>query len=232
MEYGVDYGAPGLLGAPVFSPLAGTVVGYQTQSGWAPGRLLISTSQGLLGIGHIVSGLVPGQVITAGSQVGTVGDSSVYGGTPESNAHVEVMLSPSGVNSFAAFTAGGVAQVAQDTSLAAAALGGQTAPGSGQALIIPGTPGASGNPSDCQSITDLLASNAHGSSIPVVGGVIGAVTGTALAPVALVEWAAQPCKRWSFVAYAGAAVVLGLGVWLLFRRQAEAAAGAVARAVA
>ena len=65
MEYGVDYGASGLLGAPVYAPLSGTVVGYQTQQGWAPGRLLISTAQGLLGIGHIVSGLVPGQVINA-----------------------------------------------------------------------------------------------------------------------------------------------------------------------
>src|ERR1700752_2752696 len=88
MEYGVDYGASGLLGAPVYAPLSGTVVGYQTQQGWAPGRLLISTSQGLRGIGHTLSNLVPGQVITAGQQVGTIGDSSVYGGTPESNAHV------------------------------------------------------------------------------------------------------------------------------------------------
>lgn len=236
MEYGVDYGASGLLGAPVYSPLSGTVVGYETQSGWAPGRLLISTAQGLLGIGHIASGLLPGQAVTAGQQVGTIGDSSVYGGTPESNAHVEVMLSPSGGTSFADFTAAGqgaaaqATRVGQDTSLAAAALGGLTAPGSGPAITVTDTTGSSSGPAnpDCQSIGELIASNAHGSSIPVVGGVIGAITGTALAPVAIVEWAAQPCKRWTLLAYLGIGAGLGLGIWLLFRRQAEAAAGRVA----
>lgn len=225
MEYGVDYGAPGLLGAPVFAPLSGTVVGYQTQQGWAPGRLLISTAQGLLGIGHIVSGLVPGQTVTAGQQVGTIGDSSVYGGTPESNAHVEVMLSPSGQDTFAGFTGGGAVTVAQDEALAAATLGGQTAPGSGPPIVLTST--SSAQSSDCLGLGDMIASNAHGSSIPVVGGIIGGITGTALAPVSIVEWAIQPCKRWSFLAYAGVAVGLGLGFWLLFRRQAEQVGGAV-----
>ncbi len=233
MEYGVDYGAPGLLHAPVFSPLSGTVVGYSTQQGWNPGRLLISTSQGLLGIGHIVSGLVPGQIITAGQQVGTIGDSSAYGGTPESTAHVEVMLSPSGINTYRGFTGGGAATVAQDTSLAAYALGGQTAPGSGPAIVTTSTAsGGSGANSNCLGLGDVLASNAHGSSIPIVGGLIGGISGTALAPVSLVEWAIQPCKRWSFAAYVGAAVVVGLGIYLVFRKQANEAISSIGKAAA
>lgn len=69
----------------------------------------------------------------------------------------------------------------------------------------------------CQSLTDILASNAHGSSIPVVGGVIGAVTGTALAPVAIIEWAAQPCVRWKVVLFGGAAVVGVIAVFMLLK---------------
>lgn len=126
-EYGVDYGAPGLLGAPVFSPVAGRVIGYTPSSGgspgWDPGRLLIQAVDGtVVGIGHITSSLAPGTMLMAGQQVGTIGNSSFYSGTPESNAHVEVMSG----TSTSTFKSGGQAKVLADEALAALALGGQS----------------------------------------------------------------------------------------------------------
>jgi hypothetical protein len=110
-------------------------------------------------------------------------------------------------------------------------LGGQTAPGTGPAIVTTSSSSSAANP-NCRGLTEVLSGNAAGSSLPVVGGVVGAVTGTAMAPVSLVEWAAQPCKRWSFVTYLGIAAALGLGAYLLFRRQVNDAVGAVTGAAA
>lgn len=129
MEYGADVGASGLLGAPVVSPLAGRILGYFKGQGWSPGRLLIDTPQGVFGLGHIdpMTGLTVGQSIAAGQQVGTIGDSSAYGGTPQSNAHIEAMFAP-GVHTaaaatYGAFTGGGQPQASTDAALGLAALG-------------------------------------------------------------------------------------------------------------
>lgn len=130
MEYGADVGAPGLLNAPVQTPLAGRILGYLTGQGWAPGRLLIDTPQGVLGLGHInpAAGLAPGTVVAAGQVVGAIGDSSAYGGTAQSNAHIEAMFAP-GVHTIAgatygAFTGGGQPLAATDAALGLSALGG------------------------------------------------------------------------------------------------------------
>ncbi len=232
-EYGVDYGAPGLLGAPVVSPVAGTVLGYQPSSGgspgWDPGRLLIQAVDGtIVGIGHITSTLRPGTMLQAGQSVGTVGNSSFYGGTAESNAHIEVMSG----TSTSTFKSGGQAKVLADEVLATAALGGGSvgsALGSvGQTTSTQGAVSTGG----CQSLTSFIDSNAHGSSIPVVGGVVGAITGTALFPVAVVEWSTQPCVRWTAGFWLLAFGLGGLGFYLLFRKQADAAIGQVGKAAA
>ncbi len=228
-EYGVDYGAPGLLGAPVVSPVAGTVLGYQPSSGgspgWDPGRLLIQAVDGtIVGIGHITSTLKPGTVLQAGQSVGSVGDSSFYGGTAESNAHIEVMSG----TSTSTFKSGGQAKVLVDQALAAAALGGGPVPTS--ATLISAT--SSDSSGGCKTLTEYIDSNAHGSSIPVVGGVIGAVTGTALFPVALVEWAGQPCTRAKAGFWALAFLLGGVGFYFLFRKQADAAVSSVAKVAA
>jgi hypothetical protein len=107
-------------------------------------------------------------------------------------------------------------------------IAGQT--GTTATLASSTTPAASGG--GCQSLTSFIESNAHGSSIPVVGGVIGAVTGTALFPVALVEWGTQPCVRWTAGFWLMALGMGGVGFYLFFRKQADAAIGSVAKAAA
>lgn len=113
-------------------------------------------------------------------------------------------------------------------SATAATGAGQTLPGSDTAgTIVSVVPNA--GPVGCQSLTALLESNAHGSSIPVIGGFLGAITGTALAPVAFVEWVTQPCKVWKGALFVGALAAGGVGLYLLFRREVDGAVSDVAK---
>lgn len=196
MEYGADYGAPGLLGAPVVAPLSGRILAYLTGQGWTPGRLLIDTPGGVLGVGHInpAAGLAPGQVVTAGQVIGSVGDSSAYGGTAQSNAHIETMFAP-GVHSipaatYSAFTGGGQAQADADIALARAAL--TPTPGTnaavqadflclgGWGLLCDKPPGwvpqPGQAPSDIGNIAGTAAGAAAAASAGIAAGVIGGVT--------------------------------------------------------
>ena len=112
------------------------------------------------------------------------------------------------------------------------------ATGIGAGLASAGSSVASAGPTSsdsgagCKSLTEFIDSNAHGSSIPVVGGVIGAVTGTALFPVSVVEWGTQPCVRWTAGFWLLAFAMGGLGFYLLFRKQANAAIGQVGKVAA
>jgi hypothetical protein len=114
-----------------------------------------------------------------------------------------------------------------------AALGGNNIiTGVNAPVLTAATSGGSSSGGDCQGLTEILSGNAAGSSLPVVGGLVGAVTGTAMAPVSLIEWAAQPCKRWSFAVIAGALIATGIGFYLLFRREVDAGVETVGKAAA
>lgn len=135
-EWGADVGAQGLLGTPIYSPFAGTVnidTSSTASKGWSPGRVLINVAPseggGVFGVGHINPTVKTGDVVSIGQQIGTVGDSSRFGGTPQSNAHIETMYSQSGT-SMADFTSGGSNKANLDIALGMAAYQGTGGVGS------------------------------------------------------------------------------------------------------
>ena len=166
-EWGADVGAPGLLGAPIYSPFSGTVSidpNSNGSQGWSPGRVLINVAPseggGIFGVGHINPTVKSGDTVTIGEQIGTVGDSSRFGGTPESNAHIEAMYSTAG-NNFAGFTAGGSNKASLDTALGLAAY-----QGTGGVADINAPGGSSSGASDNSTSSNLSNSNTSSSSSP------------------------------------------------------------------
>ena len=110
-EYGVD--VPLNAGTPIYAPESGTIAtdgpcSPPNYSCWVPGRVRLTADAGdaypgVMGFGHVKFQVSSGHV-SAGQEIATVADQSLYG-TGWSN-HVEFMYSPSGALTQYAFTGG------------------------------------------------------------------------------------------------------------------------------
>ncbi|MGH3571464.1 MAG: M23 family metallopeptidase [Pseudonocardiaceae bacterium] len=233
-EYGADYGAGSSGGAPIYSPVAGKILAYQpSASSWEPGRLLIQTADGaVVGIGHITTTVAQGASVAAGQLVGAVGNNG-------SNSHIEVMYSPTGGLSRSDFTGYGPSPAFLTGIANLVASGGgagvtgnplQTLPGSGRSLVTTSASQAPSSP-NCQSLSDIFSQSGVSAVIGKIP-ILNVAWGAATTPQKLIAYATQPCVRWRVILYTGAVVVLGMGVWLLFRKEVEGAVGTVTGAAA